>query len=99
MKKFLTIIVVVLMTSFTFSQENVIKGKVTDENNGALPGVSVVVKGTTNGAVSDMDGEYTIKVKKDNAVLVFSYLGYKTEERTIGKSSTLNVQMKTDFHQ
>ncbi|KGL62218.1 TonB-dependent receptor [Polaribacter sp. Hel1_85] len=96
MKKIIAIITVVLMSSFTFSQERVINGKVTDENNVTLPGVSIFVKGTTNGTVSDMDGEYRIEVKKADAVLVFSYLGYKTVESTTAGKKEVNVQMSTD---
>ncbi|QXP65558.1 TonB-dependent receptor [Polaribacter sp. AHE13PA] len=96
MKNILTIIIVVLMSSFTFSQENVIKGKVTDESNTPLPGVSIIVNGTTNGTVSDMEGEYIIEVKKVNAVMTFSYLGYKTKEIAIADKKQINVQMEVD---
>ncbi|SDS23680.1 TonB-dependent receptor [Polaribacter sp. KT25b] len=96
MKKLLTIIAALLMSSFAFSQEKVITGVVTDENNVTLPGVSIIVKGTTTGAVSDMDGEYRIKVKKEGAVLMFSYLGYKTVESVIAGKKIINVQMKAD---
>ncbi len=96
MKKIIAIITVILMSSFAFSQERVINGKVTDGNNVTLPGVSIIVKGTTNGTVSDMDGEYRIKVDKVDAVLVFSYLGYKKVESVTAGKKTINVQLKED---
>jgi TonB-dependent receptor len=96
MKKILTIITIVLMSSFTFSQERVISGKVTDENNVTLPGVSIIVKGANSGTSSDMDGEYTIRLKNNDAVLVFSYLGYKTVESQTKGKGVINVQMKED---
>lgn len=67
---------------------------VSDES-GALPGVSVIIKGSTNGSETDFDGKYTIKTKKGD-VLSFSYLGYKTVEKTVGTSSTMNVTMEED---
>tara|TARA_R110002073_G_C9485929_1_gene580432 strand:- start:1596 stop:4775 length:3180 start_codon:yes stop_codon:yes gene_type:complete len=78
----------------SFAQEKTVSGTVSD-NSGALPGVSVLIKGTTTGTETDFDGKYTIKAKT-GAVLRFSYLGYKTVEKTVGSSSTINVTMKED---
>ena len=95
MKTFLTI-VIVLMSTITFSQEKTIKGKVIDELGEPLTGVSVVEKGTTNGTTSNFDGDFTIKITNTNAKLVFSYLGYKVTEKTTTGKSTINVQMEVD---
>jgi len=83
-----------LVVQISFAQEKTVSGTVSD-NSGALPGVSVLIKGTTTGTETDFDGKYTIKAKT-GAVLRFSYLGYKTVEKTVGSSSTINVTMKED---
>ena len=90
---FLTLLLA-FMVQITFAQEKTVSGTVTEES-GALPGVSVLVKGTTSGQETDFDGKYTIKAKAGD-VLVFRYLGYKTIERTIGSANTINVKLEQD---
>lgn len=85
----------VLCMSFSFGQEKTVTGNVTDQNDLPLPGVSIVVVGTTNGTQTDFDGNYVIAAS-EGQVLRFSYLGQKTVQRTIGASSTINVQMEDD---
>lgn len=72
-----------------------ITGIVKDENGFELPGVSIVVRGTTTGTVTDNDGRYTINVA-ENAVLVFKYVGFVSQEIKITSQSTLNITMKED---
>ncbi len=74
------------------AQEKVITGTVVDELD-PLPGVSVLVKGTTKGVETDFDGNYSIEVNKGD-VLVFSFVGLETVEKTVGKSNKINVLMK-----
>jgi len=81
--------------SFSFAQEKTVSGNVTDETGLPLPGVSIVVVGTTNGTQTDFDGNFSIAVS-EGEVLRFSYIGQKTVERTVGASATLNVQMVAD---
>jgi TonB-dependent starch-binding outer membrane protein SusC len=69
--------------------------KSTDDGSG-LPGVNILEKGTTNGTVTDADGNYSIKVH-DNAVLVFSFVGYAAQEISIGTQSQLNVNLEPDI--
>ncbi len=71
-----------------------ITGTVSDAD-GVLPGVSINVKGTSTGSQTDFDGNYTISASEGD-VLVFSYLGYKTEERTVGSASVINVTLSQD---
>ncbi|MBO0933996.1 SusC/RagA family TonB-linked outer membrane protein [Fibrella aquatilis] len=71
-----------------------IKGKVTDEAGATLPGVSVVEKGTTNGANTNVDGQFTINVRSNKSVLVFSFVGYKAREITVGAETNLNVSLE-----
>ncbi|AEM69814.1 TonB-dependent receptor plug [Allomuricauda ruestringensis DSM 13258] len=85
----------VLCMSFSFGQEKTVSGNVTDQNSLPLPGVSIVVVGTSNGTQTDFDGNYTISAS-EGQVLRFSYIGQATVERTVGASSTINVQMQDD---
>jgi iron complex outermembrane receptor protein len=72
-----------------------VKGKITDENGESLPGVSILVKGTTSGTVTSVDGNYSISVP-DGATLVYSYIGYLKQEITIGSRTVIDVKMAPD---
>ncbi len=80
-----------LVVQISFAQEKTVSGTVSD-NDGSLPGVSVIIKGTTTGSETDFDGKYTIKAKVGD-VLVFTYLGYKTVEKTVGSANTIDVTL------
>ena len=82
-----------LCTSMTYSQD--VSGKVSDAS-GPLPGATILVKGTTNGAQTDLDGKFAIKNVGANAVLVFSYIGLKSQEVSVAGKSTINVVLKDD---
>ncbi|MBN2612700.1 MAG: TonB-dependent receptor, partial [Bacteroidales bacterium] len=74
-----------------------ITGKVTDNSNGeTMPGVYVMVKGTSTGAVTDAKGTYTVKVSNSDAVLVFSFLGYTSQEITVGANKVIDVALIPD---
>ncbi|MGB5819462.1 MAG: TonB-dependent receptor [Saonia sp.] len=81
--------------SFAYTQEKTVSGTVTDQNGVPLPGVNILVKGTTNGTQSDFDGNYAIQASEGQS-LVFSYLGQTTVERNVGSANTINVQMQED---
>ena len=70
-----------LLSSMAWAQERNVTGKVTSEGSG-LPGVNVVLKGTTTGTVSDANGVYNLSVPGSGAVLVFSFVGYASQEKT-----------------
>ena len=74
-----------------------VRGKVTDESNQALPGVSIVVKGTNNGTTSDANGDFSLTVADQNSVLVFSFIGYATQEISIDNRTSINVTLKEDL--
>ena len=93
LKGFLTL-ALALFVQISFAQEKTVTGTVSDAS-GPLPGVSVLVKGTTNGTDTDFNGKYTIKVKSGD-VLRFSYVGYKAAERTVGLSNTIDVTLVED---
>lgn len=73
--------------------QTVISGKVTDETGAGLPGVNILVKTTTNGTTSNVSGDYSINVPDDNAVLVFSFIGYSTHEEVVGGRTAINVSL------
>lgn len=78
--------------------QQVVSGKVTDSSGEGIPGVTVIEKGTSNGTVTDVDGRYQISVKND-AVLVFSYVGFETIERSVQGQTSLNVSLEEDVTQ
>ena len=80
-----------------FSQNGTVTGTVSDsETNEPLPGVNVVVKNTTIGTNTDFDGNFSIEGVSSGDVLVFSYLGFKTQEITVGDASNLDVSLVAD---
>lgn len=68
-----------------------VAGRVTDNTGAALPGVNVIEKGTTNGAITTVDGVYTLTVASSASVLSFSFVGYTTQEITVGNQTAINV--------
>ncbi len=74
------------------AQTKTITGRVSD-NNGPLPGVSIIIKGSTKGTDTNFDGKYVIQVQLGD-ILVYNYLGYKTVEKTVGAATVINVVMK-----
>ena len=82
------------------AQERSISGKViSNEETQGLPGVNIFVKGTKVGASTDFDGSYTIKVPDNNAVLVFSFVGFVTQEITVGNKQVINVTLLADANE
>ncbi len=73
-----------------------VTGKVTDSSGGSLPGVSVVVKGTTTGVITDNSGNYTLSNIPDNATLQFSFVGMKMQEITVGNKTAINLVMEEE---
>ena len=80
----------------TFQQnERVISGKVTEDNQG-IPGVNVLIKGTTRGTTTDAEGKYTLSVPNDAQVLVFTFIGYQTQEVAIGSKAIIDAILVPD---
>src|SRR5688572_4475428 len=73
-----------------------ITGVVTDENSVPLPGVNVVIKGTTIGTVTDSEGKFSLNVDSPDAVLVFSFIGYEMQEVALGSQTVINVKLMPD---
>ena len=100
MKKFLSHFLIFLFTFFSitaFGQTRTITGTVTDEaNTNPLSGATISVKGTTNAAVADAEGKFSIRVPSGNATLLVSYIGYETKTVTVnGQTTSLNVAMSS----
>ena len=89
-----------LFSIATIAQESTISGKVTSAEDGSsLPGVNVVVKGTTTGTVTDFDGNYKLSIADGKAQLVFSFIGMVTQEITVGSQTTIDVSLVSDATQ
>ena len=80
-----------------YAQQKTVTGQVTSEAEGPLPGVNIVVQGTVQGAVTDMDGNFSIEVPGPEAVLVFSYIGYSTIAVPVGDQMVINTVLKPDI--
>ena len=99
MRKFTIAFLVLFVAgiSFAFAQVRTITGTVSSSEDGSmLPGVTVMVKGTTIGTTTDIHGNYSLDVGKDAKTLVFSFVGMKTQEIEIGNKTTINVVLAPD---
>ena len=76
------------------STDILIKGQVTDVNGEAIPGVSVKVLGSTVGTTTDLDGRFTVNVADNNSILVFTYIGFLTQEIAVTNRSSINVKLE-----
>ena len=96
---YLEVVEIKVANDFAKPIQKSITGQVLDENGVGLPGASVLEKGTSNGTVTDFDGNYSLTTTTVNSTLVFSYIGYLTKEEVVGTNSTINVQMALDAQQ
>lgn len=93
-KYVLSVTFLFLLTAFTSAMaQNRVSGQVTDNNNEGLPGVNVLVEGTTIGSITDIDGNYQINAPSD-ATLIFSFVGYESKEVSIGNQSVVDVVLE-----
>ncbi|WP_339866462.1 SusC/RagA family TonB-linked outer membrane protein [uncultured Algoriphagus sp.] len=100
MKKILLFSFLMVLTGIAWAQTRTIDGTVTSSTDGTtLPGVSVLVKGTQNGTITDIDGKYQLSVPSTGGVLVFSFVGMTSTEITIGNQSTIDAQLTDDVTQ
>lgn len=96
--KMLTVLSILLMSFQALGQTDGkrVSGRVTDETGEPLPGVTVVVEGTSKGTVTDLEGQYSILVQPED-VLVFSFVGYLNEQVPVGNQSTINLELTPDL--
>lgn len=102
MRKITLMLVFLLIAgvNFAFAQGRTITGTVTSAQDGmGIPGVTVMVKGTTIGTTTDIDGKYQIEVRPDHKTLIFRYVGMTTQEIAIGSENTINVVLQSDVLQ
>ena len=100
MKQIFLKILALCFFSFASGQSIEISGTITDSESGfPIPGVNVLVKNTTNGAVTDFDGNFTISNVEPGSTLTFSYIGYVTAEVTVNDDSNLNINLDPDVSQ
>ncbi len=91
---------ILISSAMLAAQSITISGKVTDFDSGEdLPGVNVILKGTSTGVTTDLNGEYSIEVPSLKGVLVFSYIGMEKKEMPIKGRSVIDVQLKADVAQ
>ena len=95
LRTFSALVCLLLMTTSLFAQEKTVTGTVTDSTNEPLIGASVVIQGTSNGTITDIDGKYSITASPDN-VLEFSYVGMVKQDVTVGSQHVINIQLKED---
>jgi TonB-linked SusC/RagA family outer membrane protein len=100
MKKILLVSFFVSLVFTGWAQERTVTGTVTSAEDGSpLPGVNVLLKGTTTGTATDVNGSYSILAPSSGGTLVFTFIGYQTREIEIGSQSTINVAMESDVTQ
>jgi len=87
------------LTTIAWAQSRVVSGIVKDPSGSAMAGVTIQVKGTTSGTVSDSEGKYTVSVDGTNAVVVFSFIGFATQEIQVGSQSVIDIMMNEDVSQ
>ena len=96
LRKVIWIFCLIFASSVTVFAQTVVKGKITDAETGeSLPGVNILVKGTNLGVISDFDGNYQIAVNDPQAVLSFSFMGYKTQDIPVESKTSINVSLET----
>ncbi len=89
--------ILILVGNGLFAQSRTIMGKVTDSAGETIPGVTVMVRGTTIGTITDVEGNYSLTVGADARSLVFSFIGMRTQEVSLGASDIVNVVMQQDI--
>ncbi|MBX2841867.1 MAG: TonB-dependent receptor [Flammeovirgaceae bacterium] len=99
MKKLLGTMVILVwccLLSVSANAQTTISGKVVDDTDFPLPGVSVLIKGSTQGTVTDVNGDYQLNVPSDETVLVYSFIGMQAQEIPVGNQSVINVELLPD---
>jgi TonB-linked SusC/RagA family outer membrane protein len=94
MKRIILLFSLFLSFSVLFAQQKGVTGRVTDENNDPVPGANVVIKGTTIGTITDVDGNYKIQVPATGKILTFSFIGFEPQDVNVGNKSTADVHLR-----
>src|SRR5689334_20861061 len=100
MKNYLLLCFALAVALGVSAQERIVTGRITSsEDGGALPGVNILVKGTTTGTVTDSNGNYRLSVPSGDVTLVMSFIGLMSQEIAVGERTTIDVQMSSDVQQ
>ena len=94
---YLALHLLLFSTYVVLAQDFRVQGKVTDQEGEAIPGVAVMAKGTSTGAVTDFNGNYSINMAGPDGTLVFSFVGFQTQEVPVNNRSTIDVQLEGDI--
>jgi TonB-linked SusC/RagA family outer membrane protein len=93
----MTFLASLFATNPSQAQSATVRGTITSQDDGsALPGVNVIVKGTSNGTTTDIDGSFSLSVSGESPILVFTFIGYKSQEVVVGTQTTINVTLASD---
>ncbi|MEN8249532.1 MAG: TonB-dependent receptor [Bacteroidota bacterium] len=95
--RFYVLFLMLFIAGFALAQDRTVTGTVTSSDDGLpIPGVNVVLEGTTTGSATDLDGNYKVSVTGENPVLVFSFIGYATQSITVGSQSVIDISLELD---
>ena len=97
MLKKCVLLLFVLVLNLSLMAQKIVTGTVVDSNSDPIPGVSVSIKGTTQGSITDIDGKYSVNVPDESATLIFSFVGMKNQEVVVGDQSTINITLESDI--
>ena len=96
MKTSILILSIALLTSFVSAPNRIITGLITDSNNAPLPGVTVVIKGTTKGTTTNAQGRYSIALPQETESLHISFIAYRSQDKKVSSIPVINVTMLPD---
>jgi len=97
-RKLLSLVLLMFfMTGMAFAQQKTITGKIADQTGASVPGVTVMIKGTTSGVITDIDGNYSLPNVPANATLQFSFVGMKSQEVAVGTRNAINITMEAEL--
>jgi hypothetical protein len=97
MRKLLLLCLSFALTTVLWAQDRTVTGTITTEDGEGLPGVNVLVQGTTTGTTTDLDGNYSLSVPSDASSLVYSFVGYRSQVIAIGNRSIIDIQLEEDI--
>ena len=86
-------LIFLINTGSLFAQEKTISGNITSNEGVSLPGVNILIKGTLTGTITDLNGDFTIKVPDNKSILEIAYVGYLTEEITVGDQTNIKLAL------
>lgn len=95
--RLLSVLMLLFSHLLAFGQQKTVTGKVTDNTNEPLPGVSIVIEGTSSGVITDFDGNYNITLPENQDILIFSFIGFKSQSLAVGSRNHLNIVLESSY--